>query len=149
REHNEAVGHIRNGEDEVLGAVVGIEGVKILQRDTRRLPAIDREIEIAGNGRRDVAQLGGKRATHLHAELAVFDVAGHLAGAADAHDLTDDNIALQVPADFGRCGLYAAIASSAGLHDEVVHDDVALDVAEYLQAPRVADFPLEESVFSN
>ena len=88
-------------------------------------------------------------AAHLHGEAAVLDVAGDLAGAADADQLAHEDVTLQLATHIGAIDLHLAEAAAAWLHDEQVAGDVAFDVAEHLDAAAVADFALEEGVFSD
>lgn len=56
---------------------------------------------------------------------------------------------MQLATDIGAIDLHLAETAAAWLHDEQVGGDVAFDVAEDLDAAGVADFALEEGVFSD
>ena len=72
-----------------------------------------------------------------------------VAAAADGDQLLDEDLALQRAVNVGAIDLHVAEAAPARLHDEQVARDVALDVAEDLDAAAVADLALEEGVFAD
>ena len=76
RQGDEPVGRPGDAEDELLGVIVGIDGVEVLERDGHRSTPDDGQIEVAGDGGRHVADLGAEVGADLHGELAVLNVAG-------------------------------------------------------------------------
>src|SRR5205085_2712310 len=105
-------------EGQVCGLVVGIDGIQVLRRDGDRSTLCDRQIEVAGNGRRDVADLGAEIAARLHGKLSVLYVAGDRAGAADADQVLDDHIALHSAVHVRLVYGDRAVAASALVNQE-------------------------------
>ena len=142
REGDEAVGRPGDGEGEILGVIVGIDSVEVFERDGHRSALDDRQVEVAGDGGRHVADLGAEVGADLHGELAILHVARNGPGAANVDQVLDHDISLEGAVDFGLVGLDRAEAASALVHEKRLGRHVAFNVSVDLHLATIANLAL-------
>src|SRR5262245_50379580 len=149
RQGHEAVAGVGDREYEILGLVVRVDRMQILQRDDDGAALGNAQIEVACDLGRHVAHLGAQAAADLHGQRPVLHVAADGAGVANFDQVLDDDVALQGAANFGVFRLYSAIALAVGVNDQRAGGDVAFNVAVDLHLLAVANFTLDDGVFSD
>ncbi len=135
---------VAQGEDELAGIVVRVDGPDVLDRDDDGAAARHRDLEVAAELGRNVAHLRRQRTTHLHRHAPVADRARHVAGFADMDQFFHADGALQGAVDIGGAGLHVAEAAAALVDDQLFGGDLAIDVAEDLELAAVADAALQD-----
>ena len=126
--------------------VVGIEGAQVRRADDDALPAPDLDLEIAGQRRRHVLDLGAQVAAVRDRQLAILHLAGHRAGTADIDQMLDEHLALHLAVHLGPIGADRPEQPAIGMHQDGFAGDLALDIAIDLDLPAIADAALDDGI---
>src|SRR5690606_26409754 len=143
---DEAVDRIGDGAGQISRVVIRVDGGQVLQRDADSPSSIDGQVQIAANGRRHIADVGAEAGADLHRELTVLHVSADLAGGADVDQIPDADVPLKRAIDVRilRPGPSAKPATLVNVHR--LGRQLALDLAENLDLPAVANLAPDERV---